>query len=838
MKDKILSILATEKKLHGKSFAQERALPENCFLLGNGEVICYPRATGDSRYPYSCDGLTLWAYASGEMSLNESAFYYILPFDEGKEPYVAFFGGQKSRSGFTPVSITGVARRANENVKRFTYYTPQAAYYIAKTKDVVYALRVTVSDKKQALFSTLALNVSNKPATVYLSAFFNCLLMHQAGESVETKWFKRCDVTNHGFIFESVEDIDRTTHLKNYGVINRAVGFTPDYCEHTTSRADYCGGKTNSLSFATPLYTGYFKRQKHVCKFGDTAAAGDIYCVTLPPDGCARIDYCAEAYFDKREAFSAVHEMSPHYADDYIANAERGYSAPSLEMTFGKATERALIGKPLTEFVANVERQTEFAALAKNSGTSLLGVRDVAQQLEAALMWNAPACRKKFTELFGFIDPSGRAPRQYSLPAKGALPQTDTRAFIDQGNWIISAVYTYLAFTDDISLLDEVCGYYKIVGRNRVERCDERNSIAEHLMRITDYMLANRDTDTGMLRALYGDWNDALDGLGVSADPDVEFGSGVSVMASLHLYKNLNEMLDIIDKYGDKFDKKQEYSTAAQALKASLLKYAVHTNGSERKIVHGWGDKRGYYVGSFNDCDGKSRDGLTSNAFWVICGAYPWDTSIKTDILKSYDRLDGKYGLKTFEPYFAPDTKGVGRIINLPEGTAENAATYVHATLFGIWSLFGMNEPKRAWDQLIKVLPLTHDMITTTPFVMSNSYSYNEELDLDGESMSDWFTGSANTLIKTLVWCAFGLKPDLDGLHVRPPMYFPFDGATISVTVKGKRVTLIYKNAKLGKREITFNGKPVNARPDESTDTAFYIRSNDLEETNVITVTD
>lgn len=847
LKEKLLEILATEERLRkDKAFAEACAIPENCYLLGGGEVLCYPRGTGDSRYPYSVDGLTLWAYASGEISLNESAFYYILPADEGKEPYTAFFGGKAERDGsFTPISVTGVARQARENgVSRFTYYTPSAVYYVTKTPDAAYALRAYVSKSKKATFSLCALNLTDKPIKTYLSAFFNCLLMHQAGESVETKWFKRCDVTDDGFLFESVEDLDRTTHLTNYGVINRAAPSDYDYAEHTASRSDYTGGKTNSLGFATSLFTGHFAKRQRVCKFGDTAAAGDIYVFTLGKKAFTKIDYTAEAHFTKADAIAAVGGLAADYADkthDAAASAAAAHSAAPdrLAMRFGKLDDERVRGETLTEFVSNVQRQVEFAALAKNSGTSLLGVRDVAQQMEAALMWNARGCRTKFIELFGFIDPSGRAPRQYSIPAKGALPQMDTRKFIDQGNWIISAIYSYLAHTDDYSVLDEQCGYYKITGVNRVDATDERNSIAEHLARIADFLIENIDGNTDCLRALYGDWNDALDGLGVSRDPDKEYGDGVSVMATLHLYRNLEEMLQIIAKYGDRFGKKAVYEAARKRLERGLKKYAVEAQDGTRKILHGWGDGRAYKVGSFCDVDGLSRDGLTANAFWVISGAYLWDKSIKRDILASYDRLDGKYGLRTFAPHFEKGVKGVGRIINLPKGTAENGATYVHATMFGIWSLFGMGEGRRAWTQLMKVLPLTHSLITTTPFVMSNSYSYNEELGLDGESMSDWFTGSANALIKVLVRYVFGIRPDLDGVTISPSEFMPFGDASAEITVKSKRIRLTYERRNGKARQILLNGKAVKTTADPMTDApSLYIKTSELSDLNDIKICD
>jgi cellobiose phosphorylase len=272
-------------------------------------------------------------------------------------------------------------------------------------------------------------------------------------------------------------------------------------------------------------------------------------------------------------------------------------------------------------------------------------------------------------------------------------------------------------------------------------------------------------------------------------------------------------------------------------LKDGLQKYAVVEKDGKRKILHGWGDERSYLVGSFSDVDGESRDGLTANAFWVISGAYLWDKTIKKDILESFSRLDSKYGMKTFEPYFKPGTKGVGRIVNLPKGTAENAATYVHATLFGIAALFDLGEGQKAWEQLKKVLPLTHAMISTTPFIMSNSYSYNKELLLDGESMSDWFTGSANTLLKTLVWQFFGICPDLNGVKCSPSVYFPFSSASIRLSVKGKEITVNYSQSHGEKRTFLFNGKELPAFSDASSSApTVYIRTEDLLPINTIEV--
>ena len=53
---------------------QQVKLPPEAYFLNKDEIVCFPRKNGDSRDPYAYDGLTLWAYASGNVKIQESAF--------------------------------------------------------------------------------------------------------------------------------------------------------------------------------------------------------------------------------------------------------------------------------------------------------------------------------------------------------------------------------------------------------------------------------------------------------------------------------------------------------------------------------------------------------------------------------------------------------------------------------------------------------------------------------------------------------------------------------------------------------------------------------------------
>ncbi len=89
------------------------------------------------------------------------------------------------------------------------------------------------------------------------------------------------------------------------------------------------------------------------------------------------------------------------------------------------------------------------------------------------------------------------------------------------------------------------------------------------------------------------------------------------------------------------------YRGARKELEYNLLKYAVITVGNgELRILHGWGDQRSYFVGSFDDSDHCSCHGLTSNAFWVLSVLYDINPGIKQTILNAFNALNSKYGYK------------------------------------------------------------------------------------------------------------------------------------------------------------------------------------------------
>ncbi len=842
------TIEQAEALLADPGVAAQTAMPGRVFFLNDNQVLALPRDNGDSRYPYGQDGFNFWVYASGYMHCNEGLFSHFLRAAEGQEPQIAFFAGLPDQDGrFSIIPLMPVPRVLEQSEAlapdHYTVFSSSAAYFVTKIGPLRFVLRVFVTTERDVCFSLQIRNLSEVPQDFLLSSYFNPFLRHQLYETGEDRWFKRVSTFSSeshdqnqlgGFLAQVNEDKDRLSSVSHYGVIRRHLAFDGDghlvRQEQTTCRYQYVGGSRSSLHTPAALVAGTFGDPQQLCTFTQTAIAGDLNHLHLASLSSARFD----VVFNHTETGDQADELSRRAVTTDQIDAglqtlgeDDKARHSGLHVAVGASTLPTIKPKVFNAFIEHLKRQVEFCSLIKGyvqlSPNSLIGIRDVFQALKALLFWRPHAVRAKMLEALGYTAPDGRCFRQYSLPSStGQIGKMDLRPFIDQGTWVISGIAVYLRATGDIDFLNESCGYHEIIDEEGgiVRQSDLTDSVIDHLLKIMDYMLSNRDhNQTGCVRALYGDWNDALDGLGISMDPSCAYGSGVSVMATLQVYRNCFEMIEMLEALdGQKYwARVRELRDAADELSAGLKRYAVvQSDDGEKRILHGWGDKRSYLVGSFSDPDGLARDGLTSNAYWVLSGLHHEDPAMGPWIDKAFKRLDSKYGLKTFEPAFAEDVPGVGRIRKLPPGTAENGATYIHATAFAIMALFQMGQAREAWSQLEKILPFTdiHENLSHSPFVMPNSYGYNPDVFIDGQNMNDWQTGSSNVVLRTLILYVFGFEPAMAGLWVQPASWSPFQSFEFTGRLRGGDVRIIFEDRGGSRRSFTVNGQPLEASYD------------------------
>lgn len=844
MQKRVNEILREIKKLES-SPDKNATLPQNTFYLENERILALPRKYGESRFPYDADGFVVWAYQNGYITACDSTFTVFRSSNYGEDPVVAFFGGVEKDGGFFPISITGAARQLIEpgDIKRYTVFSLRCVYYITDTDDFTFAVKMSVSPNKNIRFSVTCENKSEGTRKIYVASFIEALLRFTESEGFWERMSKFGKLCGDGsYILWSrngSEDclvvntkVTRGNLKKRYSTVGRSV---------------FLGYKGRTLANAESLRTGSFDKYVNFANTTDLPVSSDIMHFELDGGDSVRADWELTVCHGMEGALKVVgadfDALSFDAETDALENEDKSVF-DNMKVRFNDWKGGGVVPEVFNKFIRNVQKQVSFCALGKNYAGPHIGIRDVFQQLEGSLMWDPERSREKILVAMNYIMSNGRAPRQFSMPkAENDVPEFDLRMYIDQGVWVISTIYTYICHTGDFSILDEECGYYELYGEGEslVRRSGERDSVLCHLIRITDFLISKTDEKTGCMRALYGDWNDALDGLGRTSDEGKEFGDGVSVMTSLQFYQNLGEMDDIIRHTGKFTEKLGLYADVREKLKDGLFKYAVDTDeNSHHRIIHGWGDKMAYKVGSLSDFDKKERYSLTANSFWAISGLMEKDISLKDCVTDCADAVDSKYGLKTFSrPFSIEDRPYIGRLATITEGTYENCCAYVHASMFGIMALFMVGESRRAWREMEKSIVITHENCTMTSFVMPNSYCENESLCIDGVSMGDWYTGSGTMLIKELIRFGIGLEPDLDGLYIQTPSYMPCSSCALSMKIKGKEIKFAYRNESRGEREYLVNGNKTGCAYSELMGTyRLYIPSEALSDGMTIEVVD
>src|SRR5690554_1257836 len=104
-------------------------LASGAYYLDDELTLITDPVNSGARFPYAVNGMTIWAYASGYISINHSSYYILPPNLEGKEPYLDFFGIEKDLNNHNqPVSLLGVCERSDEiENKRYTVFSKNIA---------------------------------------------------------------------------------------------------------------------------------------------------------------------------------------------------------------------------------------------------------------------------------------------------------------------------------------------------------------------------------------------------------------------------------------------------------------------------------------------------------------------------------------------------------------------------------------------------------------------------------------------------------------------------------------------------------------------------------------
>ena len=251
------------------------------------------------------------------------------------------------------------------------------------------------------------------------------------------------------------------------------------------------------------------------------------------------------------------------------------------------------------------------------------------------------------------------------------------------------------------------------------------------------------------------DWNDAFDRTGSR-------GRGESVWLGMGLCVALKELEELATRSGDAATAR-DCGKRYEKMKSILNR-------------HAWDGS--WYLYAFNDFgrpvgSRKNREGrIHLNAqTWAVLAGLP-DEERLGKILAVIDKeLDGPCGPLLFRPPYRRYDDTIGRITAFAPGAKENASMFCHAAAFKIHADLRLGRGNEAYATLKKILPASpgRDIETykAEPYVFPE-YVNGPGHPSPGEGAFTWLTGSVDWVFMALTEGILGVRPEYDGLRIRP----------------------------------------------------------------------
>ncbi len=434
-----------------------------------------------------------------------------------------------------------------------------------------------------------------------------------------------------------------------------------------------------------------------------------------------------------------------------------------------------------------------------------MGFRDSNQDLLGFVHLVPERARERIIDIASTQFPDGSAYHQYQPLTKRGNNDVGS-GFNDDPLWLILGVAGYIKETGDWAILDEQVPFDN----------DEKNkaSLLEHCKRSFDHVLNNLGPH-GLPLIGRADWNDCLNLNCFSETPDESYqttGNRVGRTAESVFIAGMfvhigPEYAALCDRQGQA-DEAKRARTEVQKMEGTVLR-----DGWDGEWFLRAYDFFGKKVGS-KDCPaGDAQILIEPQGFCVMAGIGVKTGEAKKALDSVKERLDTRYGIVLNNPPYAEYHVELGEISSYPPGYKENAGIFCHNNPWIMIAETVIGRGDRAFDYYKKIAPAYLEDISeihrTEPYVYSQMIAGKDAV-RHGEAKNSWLTGTAAWNFVAASQYLLGVRPEFDGLSVRPCIGTEIPEFTVTRKCRGATYNIKVKNIRgNGDVKLVVNGKPI-----------------------------
>lgn len=434
-----------------------------------------------------------------------------------------------------------------------------------------------------------------------------------------------------------------------------------------------------------------------------------------------------------------------------------------------------------------------------------MGFRDSNQDLLGFVHLVPERARERIIDIASTQFPDGSAYHQYQPLTKRGNNDVGS-GFNDDPLWLILGVAGYIKETGDWEILDEQVPFDN----------DEKNkaSLLEHCKRSFDHVLNNLGPH-GLPLIGRADWNDCLNLNCFSETPDESYqttGNRVGRTAESVFIAGM--FVHIGPEYAALCEKKGQPEEAKRArAEIQKMEATVLRDGWDGEWFLRAYDFFGKKVGSKECPPGDAQILIEPQGFCVMAGIGVKTGEAKKALDSVKERLDTRYGIVLNNPPYAEYHIELGEISSYPPGYKENAGIFCHNNPWVMIAETVIGRGDRAFEYYKKIAPAYLEDISeihrTEPYVYSQMIAGKDAV-RHGEAKNSWLTGTAAWNFVAASQYLLGVRPEFEGLSVKPCIGTEIPEFTVTRTCRGATYNIKVKNVRgNGDVKLSVNGKPI-----------------------------